>query len=238
MSLPLAHIRAWLLHFFTASGAFFGVIAIDQIYQQNDALVFWLFVVTILIDAVDGTLARRWNVGKVLPQIDGALLDNLVDFFTYAIVPCFFFLKSPLLAFPFNYIATLLVLMASAYQFTQSSAKTDDHFFQGFPSYWNITALYLWYWNFSSLSTFLIIATCSALSFIPIKYIYPSQLDNISQHRLVKQGVFILTLAWGACTIAMIAFIPERIEILKVIVLAYIAFYFFFSLYRTVKPIS
>ena len=238
MNLKAMRIRAWLLHLFTASGAFFGVLAIDQIYQQHFTNVFWLITLMILIDAVDGTFARKWAVSRVLPQVDGCLLDNLVDYFTYAIVPAVFFLKTTLLINPLNTIAALFIILASAYQFTQTNAKTDDHFFKGFPSYWNITALYLYYWEFSSTITFFIITACAILSFIPIKYIYPSRLDNLSRHRLIRYSIFMLTLVWGMATILMIYLMPERLYALKVIILIYIAFYFIFSFYRTLKPVS
>ena len=138
--------KAWLVHIFTASGAVLGLIALWAIHERHFIAAFWLMGVTIIIDSVDGFLARRTQAKLVAPQIDGALLDNIVDYFTYVLVPAFFLLVTKLLPSGWEFIAVSVLALASAYQFTQPEAKTDDHFFKGFPSYWNIVVFYLFFW--------------------------------------------------------------------------------------------
>ena len=166
----------WSIHAFTASGACFGILSLYAIYQHQLYFAFWLMGIAILIDAVDGMFARMVNIKEVVPEIDGTLLDNIVDFVNYVIVPCFFLLASDLLVGTWKWFAVMVIILASSYQFTQTDAKTNDNFFKGFPSYWNITVFYLFCWQLSPLYNGWILIGLSTLSFIPIKYVYPSRL--------------------------------------------------------------
>ncbi len=128
-------VAAWLVHLFTASGAVFGLFALNAIHHEQYLLAFWLMSGALFVDSVDGVLARRAMTKVVAPRVDGALLDNLLDYVNYAMVPAFLLLESDfLLPAGWNYVGSSLIVLVSAYQFTQPEAKTDDHFFQGFPS--------------------------------------------------------------------------------------------------------
>src|SRR3712207_635256 len=132
------------VHLFTASGLLLALAMVHFSYLQDVRTVLWLFLAAMVIDGVDGFLARAARVKTVLPNVDGALLDNIVDFITYAFAPM-------LLLWVAGYLPGGIaggavagaVLLASAYQFCRTDAKTDDHFFRGFPSYWNIVAFYV-----------------------------------------------------------------------------------------------
>lgn len=88
---PAHYLVAWAVHAFTASAACFGLLTLAKIYQHDYVQALWFMAVTVVIDAVDGTLARLVRVKTVLPNIDGALLDNIVDYLNYVITPCFSF---------------------------------------------------------------------------------------------------------------------------------------------------
>ncbi|HEY0724091.1 MAG TPA: CDP-alcohol phosphatidyltransferase family protein, partial [Pyrinomonadaceae bacterium] len=134
---------AWLVHCYTAIGAVVGLYTILAIDKSNFRLAFLLMAVTVIIDATDGALARAARVKAIIPWFDGALLDNLVDFLNYVIVPCLFLLRANLLPAQDALWLAALPIMSSAYGFCQRDAKTADHFFLGFPSYWNIVFFYL-----------------------------------------------------------------------------------------------
>lgn len=161
-ALPLANViskvngprrlAGWLIHAFTASGAFIGVLSLFAIYERNFLFALWLMFAAILIDAVDGMFARMVRIKEVVPEIDGALLDNIVDFVNYTIVPCFFLLVTDLLPDYWRIPCVMAITFSSAYQFTQVDAKTCDHFFKGFPSYWNIAVFYLFFWQMSQMT--------------------------------------------------------------------------------------
>lgn len=227
----------WSVHAFTASGACFGLLSLYAIYQHKLYVAFWLMGIAILIDAVDGMFARMVDIKDVVPEIDGTLLDNIVDFVNYVIVPCFFLLASDLLADHLRWVSVMGIIFASTYQFTQTGAKTEDHFFRGFPSYWNIAVFYLFCWQLSPLSNALILLGLATLSFIPIKYVYPSRLDYLTHNRYLRFGMVFLTVLWGIATSGLLWLYPASNDFLALISVGYIIFYLGISLYRTWVPL-
>jgi len=227
----------WWVHIFTASGAFVGLLAVVAIHELNFLRAFWLMGGAILIDAIDGFFARQLSVRERVPEIDGALLDNIVDFFTYTLVPCFMLLVSQILPAWVRLPAVLAVTLSSAYQFTHVEAKTRDHFFRGFPSYWNIVVFYLYFWQMSAWINTGIVFVLAILSFVPIKYIYPSRLDYLTHSRLLRMGMLAATVAWGLATAGLLWMFPESNHILVLISTGYPVMYVLLSLYRTKLPL-
>lgn len=228
----------WLIHAFTASGACVGLLSLLAIYHQNLQLALWLMGAAILIDAVDGMFARMVNIKQVVPEIDGALLDNIVDFVNYTIVPCFFLLVTDLLPPYWCLLCVMTITFSSAYQFSQVDAKTSDHFFKGFPSYWNIAVFYLFLWQLNSLTNMFILMGLSILSFIPIKYVYPSRLDYLTDNHYLRFAMVLVTVMWGAATGGLLWIYPESNQFLVAVSLGYLALYIGISLYRTFAPLS
>lgn len=230
-------IMGWSIHAFTASGACLGLLALYAIYQHEFLLAFWLMSATIFIDAVDGVFARTMKVKEVVPNIDGALLDNIVDFFTYTLVPCFFLLVTDLLPDTWRILCVMAITFSSAYQFTQIDAKTSDHFFKGFPSYWNIAVFYLFFWQFNSWTNMGVLLILSILSFVPIKYVYPSRLDYLTSSKYLRLGMVVLTVVWGLATLGLLWLYPETNHLLVGVSVGYLLFYLGISLYRTWIPL-
>jgi len=227
----------WLIHAFTASGACVGLLSLWAIYQHDFLLALWLMSASIMIDAVDGMFARMVKIKEVVPEIDGALLDNIVDFFNYTLVPCFFLLVTDLLPEHWRIVCVMVITFASAYQFTQVDAKTSDHFFKGFPSYWNIAVFYLFFWQMSSTTNMTILLSLAVLSFVPIKYIYPSRMEYLSTNKLLRSGMVIATVLWGAATTGLLWLYPQSNHFLVGISLGYMLLYLGISLYRTWIPL-
>lgn len=227
----------WLVHAFTASGAFVGVLALIAISQGNYLSAFWLMGITILIDAVDGLLARMIKIKLAVPRIDGALLDNIVDFFNYTMVPSFFLLETHLIPDEWRYLCVLVIVLSSAYQFTQVDAKTKDHFFKGFPSYWNIAVFYLFFWQMSEWTNLIILLSFAVLSFVPIKYVYPSRLDFLAESKLPRLAMLVATVVWGFATAGLLWVYPESNHALVFVSMGYMILYVVISLYRTWIPL-
>lgn len=172
----MSHITAYSVHALTASGLVFALLAMYYVTSKGNLRWYFIFLtVTTAIDAIDGTLARKFKVKEFAAQVDGALLDNIIDFITYAFLPAYFIFSSNIIDNPYAIIASVMVMFVSGYQFCQTNAKTDDHYFVGFPSYWNITILYLYWMQLGSVINFIIIAVLAVSVFIPIRYIYPSR---------------------------------------------------------------
>ena len=230
---------AWFIHLFTACGAVFGMYALYLIYLHNFIGAFWLMVVTILIDAVDGFLARLVKVKEVLPNMDGALLDNTVDFFTYAILPAYFLLViARIVPHGWHTVCAVVIVLASCYQFCQKDAKTDDHFFKRFPSYWNIVVFYLFFWDMNPWVNVAVIFVLGLLSFIPLKYVYPSRLDYLAKNPLLRQAMGVATIIWGVATIGLLWVYPKVNVIFIVLSMGYVVIYLLISFYRTWKPVQ
>ncbi len=234
----LQRLAGWSIHLFTASGACVGLLSLFAIYQKNLVLALWLMFAAILIDAVDGMFARMIRIKEAVPEIDGALLDNIVDFFNYTIVPCFFLLVTNLLPEYWRMLCVMTIVFSSAYQFTQVDAKTDDHFFKGFPSYWNIAVFYLFFWQMTSVTNMVILLALSILSFVPIKYVYPSRVDYLSDNKVVRIGMVGITVLWGAATSGLLWVYPETNHLLLSVSIGYLLIYIAISLYRTWVPLT
>jgi phosphatidylcholine synthase len=168
---------AWLAHLYTAMGLVCAAgMTVLVVHGGDDSFrrAFFLMMVATAVDATDGWFARKVHVKEVLPGFDGAALDSQIDFLTYTAVPLLLIWRANLL--PGNLAWLLLLpLLASAYGFSQVNVKTEDGFFLGFPSYWNIVAYYLFVlpppvWVSAALLT-----TCAALTFIPTRYIYATK---------------------------------------------------------------
>lgn len=194
---------AWSTHAFTATGAIWGFLAILAIFNQEWVAAFAWMAISIIVDAFDGLLARRARVKEVVPGFDGALLDNMVDYLNYVVVPAIFIYSYGLIPSQFALLAVFLIMLSSAYQFCQSDAKTDDHYFKGFPSYWNILTFYLFILNWSIWTNLTIVMALVVLIFVPIKYVYPSR--TVRYQRLTM----VLVLAWGISCAAILIQYPE-----------------------------
>jgi phosphatidylcholine synthase len=228
----------WFIHAFTASGACVGLLSLYAIYEQKLWFALCLMSAAIFIDAVDGMFARMIRIKEVVPQIDGALLDNIVDFVNYTIVPCFFLLVTQLLPDHWRLLCVMAITFSSAYQFTQVDAKTRDHFFKGFPSYWNIAVIYLFFWQMSSAANMIVLLLLAILSFVPIKYVYPSRLDYLTNNKYLRLGMAFLTILWGAATSGLLWVYPETNHFLVAVSIGYLLLYLVISLYRTWVPLT
>ncbi len=171
----LRTIAAWAVHAYTASGAVVGFLALRATFLGRAREAFLWMLVAVLIDATDGTLARAVEIKRVLPWFDGAKLDDIVDYFTFVIVPVVFLYQLHLLPVSGTLLFVALPLLASAYGFCQAAAKTPDFFFTGFPSYWNIVAFYLHAGQTPPWLNGALICILSLFVFIPIRYIYPTR---------------------------------------------------------------
>jgi len=195
---PLDRLAAWCVHVYTATGLVLAA-AMAILIVQGDAhslaFAFGLMWIATFVDATDGVLARRARVREVLPGFDGRRLDDLSDFLTYTFLPLLLIWRAALLPEGWNFWL-LFPLIASAYGFCQSDAKTDDGFFLGFPSYWNIIAMYLYMLapppNFS-LGVLLVFA---ALTFIPARYLYPTQPGRLNHFTNYLGGAWALYVGW------------------------------------------
>jgi phosphatidylcholine synthase len=200
-------ILGWCVHFYTALGLVAAAgIAVLLMEGGADAYrrIFLLMLAATLVDATDGTFARWVRVKEVLPGFDGRRLDDLVDFLTYTCLPLLLIWRAPLLP-PGCEVVLLLPLLASAYGFCQTSVKTDDGYFLGFPSYWNLVAFYLYVLQpLAAWFSIGLLVLFSLLTFVPSRYLYPTQRGRLN--RFTNW----LGLSWSLLLVCIIWKMPDE----------------------------
>jgi phosphatidylcholine synthase len=194
----------WLVHLLTASGAVLAWLAIRATEAGDIRAAFFWLATTTAIDAVDGWLARRARVRQRLPFIDGTRLDDIVDYLTFVFVPAWMVARLGLVPLSWTLPIVAAVLLSSAYGFSQTQAKTSDHYFTGFPSYWNIVVLYLVELGLAPQMNGILLVVLAVLVFVPIRYVYPSRTPTLRPVTLA------LGIAWGAMCVLMVARMPGR----------------------------
>jgi phosphatidylcholine synthase len=190
---PVRKIAAWSVHLYTASSAVVGLWAIVAIFEGEYRLAIFLQMLALAIDSTDGMLARAVDVRGQIPWFDGRRLDDICDFFTYVLVPACMMIEADLLPHPAWAAAPVL---ASAYGFSRDDAKTEDHFFTGFPSYWNVVAMYFYLLRMEPQTALWITLLLAAAVFVPIKYIYPSRTRTFRPLSLAVFAAWMLFFCW------------------------------------------
>jgi phosphatidylcholine synthase len=216
------------VHLYTASGAVLAFLMVLAAIQGNAVQALWISLITLIVDGTDGSLARRFRVSEMLPWFDGRRLDDIVDYLTYVFAPILLIWQLNLL--PAGITGTIIAalpLLASSYQFCRVDAKTDDHFFLGFPSYWNVVAFYAIVLNLSPMTVGAVLIFCSIMVFVPIRYLYPT--------RTVAFRSITLTLSalWLVSFVLILAQMPNPSPLLVNFSLLYMIYYVVLSLVMT-----
>jgi phosphatidylcholine synthase len=198
MTKGLRQMLCWGVHLYTALGLVAAAGIALLIFQGGADAFRWAFIlmfVATFIDATDGTMARALDIKKVLPGFDGRRLDDIVDFHTYTSLPLLLVWRAEILPPGFEW--TLIVaLLASAYGFCQTNIKTDDGYFLGFPSYWNLVAFYLYLLPMPGWLSVGLVLTLAVLTFVPTRYLYPSMGGRLNMVTNVLGALWGLLLVW------------------------------------------
>lgn len=226
--MTLRKARGYLVHLYTTSTLFFVLLAVQWILDERYIPALLAMAITIIIDATDGALARRFRIKDTTPRIDGSLLDNVVDFVSYVFLPLLFMLHADLLLEPTTLFVTI-VAFSSAYGFSRTSAKLgDEGFFMGFPSYWNVVVFYIYLLGLPVWFNTILVMVLSVLVFAEIRFLYISRLRR---GRLLH---LFLGTAWGiACLAALFVEPGATRAALLYGSLAYVVFYTAHSLVLT-----
>lgn len=218
-------LAAWLVHFYTISGGIIGMFALFEAARGRIENAFLLIILSHLIDATDGLMARAVKVWEVLPNFSGEMVDNLIDIFTYLWLPMFIIWSVN--ALPSDYWL-ILPVVAGLYAYGQVNMKTDDDFFLGFPTLWDAVSIYVVFLRPSEWIAVVIILIPTILSFIPLRYLYPSK------NAFLSKPMWILAIFWVALWIYILVEAPEN-RTLVLVSLFYPAFYLLGSFYANYK---
>jgi phosphatidylcholine synthase len=186
---PLGYARAFSVHVLTASGAALALAALlAAVRGAFDVMFIWLGI-ALIVDGVDGTIARRLKAADRLPRWSGEVLDLVVDFVTYVFVPAYAIaaggLLPPMLAVP----AGMVIVITGAIYFSDRRMKTADNYFRGFPTLWNVAAFYLFVLAPAPWLAALVVALLAVLTFVPFKFVHPFRVARL---RMVSIAAVVL----------------------------------------------
>lgn len=221
---------AWLAHLYTASGAVFAFLAARAVIEFDYRAAFFWLGVQILVDATDGVLARALRVSERLPWFNGAKLDDIIDYLTYVFVPALFVWRAILVPERWTLWVAGAMLLSSAYGFNREDAKTADHYFKGFPSYWNIVVFYLLVLHWPPQINAAILLGLAVMVFVPMKYVYPSRMP------VLRWQTNALGAVWGVLMGVMLWQYPAISRPVLLASLTFPIYYFVLSLALQMKP--
>ncbi|MFW5694870.1 MAG: CDP-alcohol phosphatidyltransferase family protein [Alkalispirochaeta sp.] len=197
-------------------------------------VLIWL-VIALIIDAADGPLARRFRVGAVLPHVDGVVLDHVIDYTTYALIPAVFLYQFGLVPTGWELAASGVVVVSSLYCFANKGLKTEDNFFTGFPAAWNLVVLGFYLLDSPPLVNLILVPIIAALTFTPIKVIHPFRV------RAYRTLTMTVTLLWAILAFYLVAErsttsqLPARDPLAFWAFVVLSAYFVFISVVRTVR---
>jgi phosphatidylcholine synthase len=201
------------------------LLAAQAVFARDVRAAFlWLAAAT-FIDATDGWLARLARVRERTPGFDGAKLDDIVDYLTFVFVPVLLIVEMDLVPLALEVPIAAAVLLASAYGFANADAKTDDYFFTGFPSYWNIVAFYLVALATGPATNAVVLLTFVALVFVRTGYVYPSRTP------VLRGATVALGSIWAVLVLAITWRLPAPSRSLALVSLFFPIYYFMLSFY-------
>ena len=196
-------IAAWAVHGFTASGAVLGFLAIISIFNNDQTSSFLWLGLALLVDGLDGTIARKVGVSDKATNIDGSMLDNLVDYLNYVIIPSLMIYWFQMVPNGWEIIIPAGIFAVSLYTFANINMKTEDYYFSGFPALWNIVVLYFYILNTNQYINLIVIIFLSILTFIPIKFVHPLRVKKL------RNITIFCTIIWSATTLKLVTTFPE-----------------------------
>ncbi len=226
---------AWSVHLFTATGAVWGVLTLLAIFEENWRMMIIWMIVAMFVDGFDGMLARWFHVKEYAAGLDGALLDNIIDYLNYVVVAAFILIKAPnLMPAGFEMAAAFSILLTSAYQFSQVDAKTDEqsYFFKGFPSVWNFLVVYMMLLGLNPWINLAALIVCNVLVFVPVKYLYPTRNNRLRRLTLGLTYVYWIIGVWG---LLQYPNVPQWVITISFVYVAYYALLSFFPRFGAPK---
>jgi phosphatidylcholine synthase len=215
----IARLGAASVHLLTASGAVLALFALRAVHQGDWRMMFVWLGVALLVDAVDGPLARRLAVKTVLPRFSGERLDLIVDYLTYAAIPAYALTEAPLLPEAARLPAAAAILLSSLFHVTDLRSKTEEGYFVGFPAIWNIVLLYLFVLNPAPLVSLAVVGFFVLCTFVPILAVHPFRVARL------RSLTCLVAAAWaGAAALAIANPFPSPLWVQALLIVTAIYF--------------
>lgn len=207
---PYAEIRAFSVHILTASGSFLAFLGVVAAADKNFTSMFWWLGLALLVDGIDGPIARKVRVKEVLPNWSGDTLDNIIDYVTYVLLPAFALYQSGMIGQPWSFVAAGMIVVSSAIYYADTGMKTEEYFFSGFPVVWNMVIFSLFVIDASATTAMTVVVISVLLTFLPINFLHPVRVKRL---RILNLGVFFVWSALGIYALLMDFSTPYFVQI-------------------------
>ena len=191
-------LSAAAVHTLTATGAVFGLFSLLAVCDAQWTAAFAWLGVALIVDGIDGPLARMVDVKRALPRFSGEELDHLVDYLTYVTVPAFMVARADLVPENLRLPLAAVIMLVSLYHFSDTESKTPEGYFVGFPAIWNVVVLYCFVFGWQPGVSAAIIVICAIFTFIPLTWVHPLRV------RRLRPLTLALAAAWGVAALSAI----------------------------------
>ncbi len=219
-SKPGSALAALAVHTFTASGAVLGLLALHAAVDRRWTAIFLWLGAALVVDGIDGTFARALRVGEALPRISGEVLDLIVDYLTYVIVPAYALAMSGLLPEGLGWPLAGLIALSSAFYFADTAMKTAEGGFRGFPAIWNIAAFVLFVVAAPPLVNVVVVLGLVVATFAPFVFVHPLRV------RRLRTATFLALASWSfAAALALMHSLAPPVWVTGILVAS--SLYFF-----------
>jgi phosphatidylcholine synthase len=191
--------RAFSVHLLTASGSFLAFLSLVAASEQRWTAMFWWLGLALFVDGIDGPIARKLEVKEILPTWSGELLDNIIDYVTYVLIPAFALYQRGLMGEGLSFLSAAIIVVSSAIYYADTGMKTKENFFKGFPVVWNMVVFTLFVIEPGQWVSFAVVVFAAVLTFVPIQFLHPVRVKRL---RPINLGVTLLWCAFGALALA------------------------------------
>ncbi|MEO3385836.1 phosphatidylcholine synthase [Mesorhizobium sp. CAU 1741] len=193
--------RAFSVHLLTASGSFLAFVSL-VFAAEKQWTEMWLWLgLALFVDGIDGPIARKLQVKEVLPTWSGEMLDNIIDYVTYVLIPAFALYQSGFMGEGLSFLSAAIIVVSSAIYYADTGIKTKENFFKGFPVVWNMLVFTLFVIEPGEYVSLAAVIVAAILSFIPVNFLHPVRVKRL---RPLNLGIF---LAW--CAFGVVALIQN-----------------------------
>lgn len=194
----LPQVRAFSVHLLTASGSFLAFLSLVAASENNWTAMFLWLGLALFVDGIDGPIARKLEVKYVLPNWSGELLDNIIDYVTYVLIPAFALYQSGFMGHGLSFLSGAIIVISSAIYYADTGMKTNENFFKGFPVVWNMVVFTLFIVGPGEWTAFGIVVVSAILSFMPLNFLHPVRVARL---RPLNLTIFLLWCAFGVAGI-------------------------------------
>lgn len=193
--------RAFSVHLLTASGSFLAFLSVVAASEGRWTAMFWWLGLALLVDGIDGPIARKLQVKEILPTWSGETLDNIIDYMTYVLIPAFALYQRGFMGEGLSFLSAAIIVVSSAIYYADTGMKTKENFFKGFPVVWNMIVFTLFVIEPGEKLSFAVVVIAAILTFVPMNFLHPVRVMRLRWINLP------MTLLW--CLFGAIALIED-----------------------------